>query len=92
MLCLQLCFSDPYIGSQKRLMLRIDNEFVYISFGGQTKRSDYMGSRNETYTINNGKWYYVTVTYNGMSGEMTIYINSVKVGTMTNGVGVMLPK
>ena len=72
-----LChFSNRNLQAAKEEIIRIDHEKIYVTFGGESQEGEF-----DQYDINDHKWYYVAVLWNGDTGRVEIRVNSIEITT-----------
>ena len=83
--------SAPYIDTHSpydgvRRLLQFDHEKVLISLdpNASDMMKFYNQSNGERHIINDGKWYYIMVVYDGSDGHLVVYANNVVVCEVPN--------
>ncbi|CAH1794302.1 unnamed protein product [Owenia fusiformis] len=69
-------------------LIRLDDTGVYVSFGTSSKSAQFQGVH-----INDGKWHFVMVSWNTVTGEVSLWWDGIKYGILRNyAIGGSLPQ
>ena len=80
MIFVSFCLRSNKVIGNKRRLLTINHERVLVSLTPSAEESLEFGQ----FDINDGNWYYVTVTWMKASGYLEVRVNAVLVGIRQN--------